>query len=413
MRRPNIILVTAALCSTLATAAGCSLKPGNAPSIRIRLAESGAPGNSALDTALGSAFSILSSITIPSTLTSLSQLNCFAVNARSGLIPTSPVCNSNVLQGIADGMRAGIGSTFQVNIPVSDGIVFEAYGTSSPTCPDISQGSSSLTQEARIGSVTTSAADLAKTVTIPVSFDPTQAYSCSSAVPFVIVFDSLLYPPAAGFLTTIANSTWNTMGSSTSLTTKVSGPAGIGLDLLNSDIGATGSSTFANVAVARGHAGAALYYLSAVATALSVSGSPGQNMTVAIGMGNGTNANPGAVLGCSVTWTQSALTSPSFVVGTGGSTNLLVGSNATATAVSTPDGQATISCFFVKQPDGSYLAGGTLVDSSGVSHTATTASFADPCGAGGCVVPYVSATASAGNTTGAITSFLAVEADSL
>src|SRR4051794_25328639 len=65
-----------------------------------------------------------------STPTSLSDLNCFMVNARGGAIPTTSACSGALQRGVIDGMRSGIDSVFQLNIPVAEGLAFDAFGMS-------------------------------------------------------------------------------------------------------------------------------------------------------------------------------------------------------------------------------------------------------------------------------------------
>ena len=114
-----------------------------------------------------------------------------------------------------------------------------------------------------------------------------------------------------------------------------------------------------------------------------------------------------------MTWPLNSLSTPTFVLGTTASSIVSAGPNTASTVPALVTvGLSTISCFFVKQPDGTYTAGGSFVDGAGVTFPLNTVNFADPCGIGGCIFPYISAVAAASTTTGNIASFLAVEADS-
>ena len=147
--------------------------------------------------------------TLLGSVTGLSQLNCFLVNAYNGAIGSNSICGGLINEGIHQGFISGINSVFSLFIPVGDGTVFEAFGAAG-TCVDVKSAGSNTGSVYRLGSLVTQAGDLGRTVSIPVSVNAnTPTINCNSSTPYPFLtenFDG--YGSGAGPLESVPGSIW-------------------------------------------------------------------------------------------------------------------------------------------------------------------------------------------------------------
>jgi hypothetical protein len=329
--------------------------------------------------------------TMSSPLTSLSDLNCFAVNVTGGSINTASICHG-VTVGIVDGSYNGITSTFSPLVPLQDGLTFEAYGTAASGCPILNGNDPIPNALYKIGSVTANLSQGAAPVTIPVTFDASQVHGCSNA-PYQVFFDNFNY--AAGPLNSAtSNGVW----------TRETNPGSVAGVTISSvpDVQATLTQgiDFAQTLVTNDKP-----YYSITYTDTATSG--GGNMSFITGLACDTSSTP-KMMGCEldITFTSNTLVAGT---GTGGFPNGTFSSGATLT-VAPP---FHITCELLQQPDGNFVARGTITNGAGaiLATASQSAEFSRPC-PGSSLHPYIqNGNGSGGLPSGGYSNFTVNTAD--
>lgn len=175
---------------------GCSMHPKSPNGIEVKLDASGEP-STVMDRAL-SQLASFATMAVPSASPTLDSLDCFAVNAKGGVITSSSTCGGSVQLGVTDGAYSAMNSTFKLLVPAGEGTTFEAYGfeTNGGGCSSISSLMSSGATVYKIGSVSKDISENSL-VSIPINFSAGSAFTCTGA-PYLIYFDGFDY--TSGFL---------------------------------------------------------------------------------------------------------------------------------------------------------------------------------------------------------------------
>jgi hypothetical protein len=347
----------------LATGA-CSLKPAESKGVSVRLAPRAGSLVEHLLTETLSTFT-----TMGSSLTSLTDLNCFAVNVTGGSIDTASICHG-VTVGIVDGSYTGITTTFSPLVPLQDGLTFEAYGTAASGCPILNGNDPIPNALYKIGSVTANLSQGAAPVTIPVAFDASQVHGCSNA-PYVVFSDTFDY--ASGQLTS---------ASSGGVWTKETNPGGTAGVTISSvpDVQASLSIgiDFATTLVTNDKP----YYSISYTDTGSAAG--GNTLKFIAGLACDTSATP-IMMGCEL---DSTTVQVNMIAGTGtgGFPNGTFNFGST-TQIAPP---IHVFCELLQQPDGKFIARGTLTNAAGVQILPPfqSAEFSRPC-PGSSLHPYI------------------------
>lgn len=354
--------------------AACSLKPAENTGVQIKLvrpaAEAGSfslPWNLADD-----AFSALSS-----TPTSLSDLNCFAVNVRGGSIPTENGCSGSIQTGIVNGAFEGINSTFQPLVPVSDGLVFEAYGMQASGCPSLADAAArrnvNVPTVYRIGSIVANVGTDTSTVNIPVAFNTSGQLNCDGGQtdPGLVTLFSEPFTYSNGELGNIAG---------TANWVKATGTSG--LNISSNQIQPIQGFQCANFRTSTADSTKAFTRISLNA---SISGLPSGNTELLLTYVNNVSTSPVQALGCKLSH-GSALVSSSLTVG-GSASSLAPGSGGTAlTATGPVSSPFTLSCSLTRSGS-TVTVYGTVTFTGGSLEKSVT--LTNPCSSGACDIPGI------------------------
>ncbi|MBI3543690.1 MAG: hypothetical protein HY075_10500 [Deltaproteobacteria bacterium] len=322
---------------------------------------------------------------IASTPTQLSDLNCFAVNARGGNIPGNGC--TPVPIGVFNGFAAGSGSVFKVVVPTGSTLSFDAFGLQSTAgCPFTGDGTSipntngsSIGNVYLLGTTTADPAAANNEITIPIAFSATRLESCGSSGPTTVFFDDF----SSGAALSSDGKGWTASGTDFGIAGGVAAPI------------IAGSADHAPAV----NAGATTHTIKVDIEVNSITIAGSGSVTFAVGVSNIVATSSVDVLGCAATFNASgggAVAPTTLDLSAGSSSTLSLNPSSVSTS---PGLTVGAGIYYRLQCDITYNSASATYDVVAHAINTTTGNelagspqsktgIAGPC-ASGCSHPYV------------------------